>query len=492
VVLLILALVPVGFAVSLPLTAAMIRLGHRLGAFDSAGVPGQVKAARRRIPNTGGVAIFWAIALPVLAGLGLVWAGVGPAAAQEHAAGIREQTPLGLLLVACLAGLHVLGLIDDRRPLGPWVKLAIMAVPALAIPLSGVLMPRLFPETRLLTLLDGHVGGAWLSVGVTALWFLVVTNALNFMDNMDGLAAGVAALAGACFLGGVLAAPAPQWFVGAMLALLIGGCAGFLVFNFPWGWNAARGKRQQGSGEKERGSLGGHGTAGGTPAPPTANTPAGHTPAANAPAANAPAAKASAVGMPPASPGARIFMGDAGSLVLGFLLAFLTTRTTYAVLPASGAPALAGSGSPAPHWHAIFVPLVVLAVPLYDFASVVAIRLSQGRSPFVGDTQHLSHRLVRLGLSRRAAVLVICAMTGATGVSGIVLASVEPRQAVLVAVQVGLILGTLALFEYARGREARRDGGSHEGGPSLRAGNGDAREEPLMGSDQRLPPGGAA
>jgi UDP-GlcNAc:undecaprenyl-phosphate GlcNAc-1-phosphate transferase len=102
------------------------------------------------------------------------------------------------------------------------------------------------------------------------------------------------------------------------------------------------------------------------------------------------------------------------------------------------------------------MPLVVLAVPLYDFASVVVIRLSQGRSPFVGDTQHLSHRLTRLGLSRRAAVLVIYALTGATGISGIILGSLKPWQAVMVAVQVALILAALALFEYARVRESRR------------------------------------
>jgi UDP-GlcNAc:undecaprenyl-phosphate GlcNAc-1-phosphate transferase len=102
------------------------------------------------------------------------------------------------------------------------------------------------------------------------------------------------------------------------------------------------------------------------------------------------------------------------------------------------------------------MPLIVLAVPLYDFASVVIIRLSQGRSPLVGDTQHLSHRLMRLGLSRRAAVLVIYALTGATGISGIFLGSLQPWQAAMVALQVGLILGALALFEYARVRESRR------------------------------------
>jgi len=80
----------------------------------------------------------------------------------------------------------------------------------------------------------------------------------------------------------------------------------------------------------------------------------------------------------------------------------------------------------------------------------VVIRLSQGRSPFVGDLQHFSHRLVRLGLSKRAAVCVIYGFTAVTGVAGISLGSLAPWQAILVGVQVLLILLVLAVFERAR------------------------------------------
>ncbi len=379
---LVLGLVPVAFAVSLPLTWLMVRLGHRLGTFDSAGVAGQVKAAPRRVPNTGGVAIFWGIAGPMLAGLGLIWlladgrvelpAFIAPL--REHLSGIKVETPLALGVLACMGLLHVLGLIDDRRPLGPWVKMAVMAAVALAVPVS-------LEKTRLLTLLDARVGGPWLSIAVTAAWILVVTNAMNFLDNMDGLSAGVAAVAAGCFLAATMLSG--QWFVGACLALLIGACLGFLVFNFPRGEG-----------------------------------------------------------------GAKVFMGDGGSLVLGFLLAFLTVRTTYigAATPGSG------SGG----WYGVLMPVVVLAVPLYDLTSVVLIRLSQGRSPFVGDMQHLSHRLVGLGLSRRAAVAVIYGLAAITGISGIALGSLAPWQAMLVGVQTVLILLVVALFEYARAR-ARRE-----------------------------------
>src|ERR1044071_3485273 len=124
-----LLLIAVGFAVSLPVTWVMIRVGHRYGAMDSLGARGHVKSARRLIPNTGGVAIFAAVALPVIAGLAAVHGlpdemltRLAPSLG-AHLAGIRRETPLAMILVACVAVLHGMGLIDDRRPLGPWVKL---------------------------------------------------------------------------------------------------------------------------------------------------------------------------------------------------------------------------------------------------------------------------------------------------------------------------------------------------------------------------------
>lgn len=383
---LVLALIPISLAVSLPLTAIMVRLGHRLGTYDSAGVPGQVKT-RHRVPNTGGVAIFWGIAVPILAGLAMVapfdfsnrydpdgLRTTFPAALRPHLHGIQQQTPLALGLVGSLLLLHVLGLIDDRRPLGPRIKMAVMTIPAVAMVALS--------DTRLLTLLDSRVGGPWLSMVVTVVWILIVTNAMNFMDNMDGLSAGVAAVAAGCFLAGTLLNG--QWFIAACLAMLIGSCLGFLAFNFP-----------------RRG-------------------------------------------------GAKIFMGDGGSLVLGFLLAFLTVRTTYYGRVAPDLPRTQELASGA--WYGVFMPLVVLAVPLYDFASVVLIRLSQGRSPFVGDQQHLSHRLVQHGLSKASAVAVIYGLTAITGVSGIALGSLLPWQAVLVGVQTALILLVAALFEYSHSK----------------------------------------
>lgn len=396
--LLCLLLIPAAMLISAPLCAVLIRLGHRIGALDGPGVAGQVKDQIRRVPNTGGTAIVAAFCLPILAGVLTLATGLGeqilPEAAQEHLAGLRQRTPLAVVFLACIAGLHIVGVVDDRRPLGPWIKLVAILVAASAIALTD--------QTRLLTLLDAHVGGPWISVIVTVVWIGVVTNAFNFMDNMDGLSAGAAACASACFLAAALVNE--QWFIAACLALLIGGLLGFLIFNFP---------------------------------------------------------------------PARVFMGDGGSLVIGFILAVLTVRTTYFV-----PPGVLVDGRVLPPtgfgWHAVFMPLVILAVPLYDLASVVTIRLSQGRSPFVGDLQHFSHRLVRRGLSKRAAVLVIWGFTLVTGISGVVLASLEQWQAILVGVQALAILGVIAAFEYASSETHRRAR--------------DGRDPPTHGQDARQTP----
>ena len=380
--LLCLLLIAVALCISLPATVAARAIGHRLHALDGAGVPGQIKAAPRRVPNTGGIAIFLGIGLPMLGGLALGWGLLGESPSpvslfeplREHWPGIRARTTDAGVLLAGLALLHLMGLVDDRRPLGPYLKLVVMLGVAAFVAWRT--------ETRLLMLLDVYPGGRWLSLALTVLWLGVVTNAFNFLDNMDGLSAGVAAVASAFFL--LAAMINQQWFVGACLALLLGSVLGFLWFNFP-----------------RRG-------------------------------------------------GATIFMGDSGSLVVGFLLGFLTARTTY-YDPEAGIGEGLGGG-----WYVVFMPLVVLAVPLYDFVSVSLIRLWQGRSPFVGDLQHLSHRLVRRGLSKRAAVVVIYGLTAVTAIGGVSLGRLEAWQAVLVGVQTGLVLMVLAIEEYAGARERSR------------------------------------
>ena len=189
-------------------------------------------------------------------------------------------------------------------------------------------------------------------------------NAFNFLDNMDGLSAGVAAVCTTAFL--ITTLIIHQWFVAASLAMLLGATLGFLFWNFP---------------------------------------------------------------------PAKIFMGDSGSLVIGFILGVLTVRTTF--LP----PGVDwGAG-----WYAVFAPVIVLALPLYDLLVVSAIRLSRGKSPFVGDTNHFSHRLVSRGMSKRTAVLCLYLVTATTSISAILLPHVHSTfAAMLIFAQTLLILGLVA------------------------------------------------
>lgn len=362
----ILLLIPIALLLSAPLTLLARAVGRRLNALDGAGVNGQHKEAPRRVPNTGGAAVFLSIALPMLAALLAVHTPLADQLAAlipgfaTHLPGLRDQTPAAVLFLAALTALHVLGLVDDRRPLGPYLKLSIM------LGLSALVV--LGTGSRLLTAADAFVGGPWLSILLSILWLALITNALNIIDNMDGLCAGVAAIAASCFLAGTLTHNPPQWFISAALALTVGACLGFLLFNFP-------------------------------------------------------------------APKASIFLGDSGSLVLGFTLGFLTIRTTYL------GPTTAGG------YYALLMPLLVLAVPLYDLATVSFIRLRQGRSPMLGDLNHISHRLTRRGLSKRDAVLVIYGLTAVTSIGGVALPSLAPWQAALVGAQALLVLLVLALFE---------------------------------------------
>jgi len=363
---LILILIPLALMIALPATWIIVRLSHRLGALDSAPIEGQIKADTRSIPNTGGIGIALGVLLPMIGAMGL-FSILDPDAMptvldpiKDHVPGLRSQLPMGWTLIASILGLHVLGLIDDRKPMGPWIKLVVMLIP-------GAIFA-IFFDTRLMTLLDSHVGGPWLSILITILWFGVIINAMNFIDNMDGLSAGIATIAGALLL--VAALLNGQWFVGAILALLVGSTLGFLFFNFP---------------------------------------------------------------------PAKVFMGDGGSLILGLLLAFLTVRTTYMPIDES-----ASAGA----WYAVLMPVVILAIPLYDFVSVTLIRVSQGKSPFVGDLQHFSHRIRDRGLGSRSTILVIYALTLATGISGLLISRAQPWQAAVLGIQIAALIGAIALFEY--------------------------------------------
>jgi UDP-GlcNAc:undecaprenyl-phosphate GlcNAc-1-phosphate transferase len=359
----------VGLLVAWPMTWYLIKLGRRSDLLDSSGSGGHQKALRS-IPNIGGLALFCGAVGPLF--IGVFCALLSKFDNPQNLLGsifvdIPEQVigrsfGVWLAIIGSTLVLHVVGLVDDRRALGARLKLLVQIL------LAGMLV--IFMDVRLLHVLDDFVPGGWfLSCVLSIGWLVVITNAFNFLDNMDGLSAGVAAIVASILM--IATILNGQWFIAISLGFLIGALIGFLRFNFP---------------------------------------------------------------------PAKIFMGDGGSLVIGWLLAIATIRTTF-VDTADPNYALGTA------WYGALMPLFVMAVPLYDFTSVMVIRCLQGHSPFVGDQQHFSHRLVKQGLASRRAVLVIWGITLAIGLNGIVLGSVSPFMAVCLALATLALLGVIALLE---------------------------------------------
>ena len=133
-------------------------------------------------------------------------------------------------------------------------------------------------------------------------------------------------------------------------------------------------------------------------------------------------------------PPAKIFMGDSGAYFIGFMIAAATLLASY-------------TGYNSPQRHAILAPLLVMAVPLYDMATVIAIRLKSRRSPFEADKNHFSHRLVDLGLTKPQAVLTIYLTTATCGLGALLLHRVDATGAVLIVLLIACVLGIIAILE---------------------------------------------
>jgi UDP-GlcNAc:undecaprenyl-phosphate GlcNAc-1-phosphate transferase len=320
------------FAAALTLAMAATPIARRV-AFHSGvvAVPNSRRVHRRTTPLLGGVAIYVASAVAVLA------------------FGDRFYVPqiVGILVGASFVSF--LGLWDDRRDLPPGVKLIGQIFAALLLLLTGIQL-QLF-------------GSPVVNLLVTVLWIVGVVNALNLVDNMDGLSGGIAAIASAFFL--VLAASSGQYLVGSLAAALLGACLGFLYYNFN-----------------------------------------------------------------PAS----IFMGDSGSLFLGYILAAVALKLKI-------------DGLQGGSW---LVPVLVLGLPLFDTALVITSRIRRGVSPLVGGKDHVSHRLVRLGWTHREAVLGLYLVAGALGISALLVSRATTTEAYLVGGTIGLVaLSLIAVLERA-------------------------------------------
>ncbi len=248
-------------------------------------------------------------ATPYLGGLAVA---VGLVLIGAIAAGAEGQL---LVLLLCGVVLGGMGFIDDwRRSISPFMKVVVEASCGLALWLVGVRA--------------GFFGVPALDLLLTAGWVVVVTNAVNLLDNMDGLSSGVVAIAAVTFF--AIAAQRGDYLVGSFALAIAGASLGFLRHNFP---------------------------------------------------------------------PAKIFLGDTGSLMLGFFLAGLALKLD-----------LIGPGGPV---RALIV-LLIVGVPLFDTLLVIIARTRDHRPVYLGGTDHSSHRLSMAGFSGRKVALVTYAAQVAT------------------------------------------------------------------------------
>jgi UDP-GlcNAc:undecaprenyl-phosphate GlcNAc-1-phosphate transferase len=294
------------------------RLALRLGIIDQ---PAARKIHTNPVPLMGGIAIYVSFILA------LIFFG--------DRRYINEV--VGIFVGASLVSL--MGIIDDRKGLGSYIKLGGQVVAATILIYSGVQV-RLFDN--------------WMDIALTLLWVVGITNAFNLLDNMDGLSGGVAMIAAVFFT--LLSAMSDQYLVGALAAALAGASAGFLIYN----WNPA-----------------------------------------------------------------YIFMGDTGSLFLGFLLAAVAIKLRFP------------SNSATITW---MIPVLVLALPIFDTTLVFISRLRRGKNPLTAaGKDHVSHRLARLTNSRREAVLICYLIAGAVGLSSIYLTEAQPIEAIIIGVTILIV-----------------------------------------------------
>ncbi len=308
-------------------TPIAARVANRFGIVDK---PDTRKIHTTPVPYLGGVAIVVAFSLTVVAG-----------AVAKGVEGSYGQ------MAAILGGglvLAAMGLWDDLKVVPGWIK----------VPVELGLGAALFFSGSRAQLFDFWPADLILTIG----WVIGITNAINYLDNMDGLTSGVVAIASVYFL--ALAGLSGQFLVAALSAALAGCAVGFLWHN---------------------------------------------------------------------RPPAKIFMGDAGSLFLGFLLAGLGLELKFDNIARV----------------TFFVPVAVLSIPILDALMVSISRVRRGLSPIQPGRDHISHRLVNLGIPATGAVGLIYLSAAGAGWIGVVIAYSGPLTAYML---MGLVVATGAFAAY--------------------------------------------
>lgn len=327
------------FLIALLLTPLLAAWALRKGWVDQ---PGNRKIHLRGTPRIGGGAIFVGILLPLVSFMVL------------NGEEIRQTIPHMRIVPALLAagtGIWLLGIYDDLVGAKAWQKFSLQTLAAYFLYTEGVRIEELTNP------LGGSFSLGLLSLPVTLLWIVGVSNAFNLIDGIDGLAAGVGMFTAAILA--VIAALNGQILITFVATGLAGALLGFLPFNF-------------------------------------------HP--------------------------ARIFMGDSGSLLVGFILGSLSIfgneKGTTAV--------------------ATLVPIIALGLPIMDTFIVMARRFIQGKALFQADREHIHHRLLSLGYTQRRAALVLYGFTVLSGVAALVMAVGKERSGIVLVLLLGAVAATAA------------------------------------------------
>jgi UDP-GlcNAc:undecaprenyl-phosphate GlcNAc-1-phosphate transferase len=321
------------FAAAVILTYAVREIARRYGLVAK---PKADRWHTRPTAMYGGVAIYAATALGYLV--------------------LVPKTTESLIVFAAATILFIVGLVDDLLFIKPYQKLIGQLIGALLIVGAGLKMP-----------LTGY---ELIDIWITVFWVIGITNAINLLDNMDGLAAGISLIAALSV--GLSFAATGQGSELMLVAVFVGSLAGFLVFNFN-----------------------------------------------------------------PAS----IFMGDCGSMFVGFLL------STLVMLNQTG-------GRSRGIVSILAVPVLILFVPIFDTTLVTVIRKLWGRKASQGGRDHTSHRLVALGLSERSAVIMLYAFAIVAGGLSLLVSRMSLTQSlalvvffVIVLVIIGVYLSQVKVYE---------------------------------------------
>lgn len=261
------------------------------------------------------------------------------------------HTPYGWVIIGASTFLFVVGLIDDLIHIKPYQKLIGQVMGAALVVYYGLALP----WTRSLPI----------NMVITIFWLIGITNAVNLLDNMDGLAAGIASIASVFLTVSFIAGGQPtEAFMSSVLAAAL---LGFLVYN---------------------------------------------------------------------SNPATIFMGDCGSMFIGFLLASAALVNVSGGRSRTFVPVLA-------------VPILVLFIPIFDTTFVTILRKLSGRAASQGGRDHTSHRLVALGMSERRAVWLLYGLAGLSGLLAITVRSLKAD--VSIALVAGFTLALTLLGVYLAG-----------------------------------------